>query len=143
MSSSQSSSRDHERDRMPADRDKDDSAVQATSGANALLGLWLMITPSIFDYQDRPALAISQGVVGLLLLASAGFRLGKPRTPPWLSWLNVALGLWLTMAPFLLLSSSTDEAAAHWNSGIAGAVVVALGAWSAVSTQRGHARRKH
>lgn len=141
MSPSPNTSRNHDPDRMSVDGDRHDTAVQATSGVNVVLGLWLMITPSILDYQDRTSLAISQGVIGLLLLGSAGFRLGKPRSAPWLNWVNVALGLWLIVAPFVLLTSSAGDAA-YWNSGITGAVVAALGVWSAVSTHRGHARRK-
>lgn len=141
MSPPPRSRRGHDHEGPPADGDRHDTAVQATSGVNAVLGLWLMITPSMFDYQGRAALAISQGVVGLLLLGSAGFRLAKPRSASWLSWLNVGLGLWLILAPFLLVNSGTDDAA-YWNSGITGAIVAALGLWSALSTRREHAQRR-
>lgn len=109
---------------------------------NAFLALWVMITPSVLDYQDRADLAITQGAVGFLLLGLAAYRLGKPRSPHWLSWANVALGLWLTVAPFLLLPSGTGDRAAYWNSGISGVLIALLGAASAVATRRGHATRR-
>jgi peptidoglycan/LPS O-acetylase OafA/YrhL len=128
---------------MPADRDHHDTATQATSGVKAYLGLWLLIAPWVLVYQDRRAIAATHVVAGLVLLALGAFRLGKPRTAPWLSWLNASLGLWLVLTPFVLLPSSSSTAPASWNSVIIGTVVAVLGASAAVSTHRGHTRRRH
>jgi peptidoglycan/LPS O-acetylase OafA/YrhL len=123
--------------------DRHDRAAQATSGVNAILGLWLLIAPWVLDYQDRRAVVVSHVVSGLLLLALGAFRLGKPRTAPWLSWLNAVLGLWLVAAPFVLLPSSSSTGPAYWNSISIGAVVAIVAVSAAVSTHRGHARRRH
>jgi hypothetical protein len=85
--------------RMPSGRDHHYTAPQATSGATACLGLWLLIAPGLLDYQGQQALAASHASVG---------------TGP-----------------------------AYWNSVIIGIVVIALGVSAAVSTHRGHARRRH
>lgn len=128
---------------MPSDRDHYGTATQATSGVNAYLGLWLVSAPWVLDYQDRQGFAVSHVVVGLLLLTLGAYRLGKPRSAPWLSWINAALGLWLVLAPFVLLPSSSSTGPVHWNSVIIGVNIAALGVSSAVSTMRGHARRRH
>jgi peptidoglycan/LPS O-acetylase OafA/YrhL len=129
--------------RTPSDRHRHDSAAQATSGVKAYLGLWLLIAPWVLDYQDRQDFAVSHVVAGLLLLALGAYRLGKPRSAHWLSWLNAVVGLWLVLAPFVLLPSSSSTGPAYWNSVIIGIVVAALGVSAAVSTHRGHARRRY
>jgi peptidoglycan/LPS O-acetylase OafA/YrhL len=129
--------------RMPADRDHHDTATQATSGVKAYLGLWLLIAPSVLDYQDQQGFVTSHVAAGLLLLALGAYRLGKPRSAPWLSWLNAAVGLWLVVTPFVLLPSSSSTGAASWISLIIGTVVAVLGVSAAVSTHRGHTRRRH
>jgi peptidoglycan/LPS O-acetylase OafA/YrhL len=128
--------------RMPADRDHHDTATQATSGVKAYLGLWLLIAPWVLHYQDRPAIAASHVVAGLLLLTLGSFRLGKPRTAPGLSWFNALVGLWLVLTAFVLLPSSSGTEPAFWNSLIMGTVVAVLGVSAAVSTQRGRVRRR-
>jgi hypothetical protein len=126
----------------PLDRDQHDGAAQTASGVNAYLGLWLLIAPWVLDYQDRQAIAVIHVVAGLLLLALGPFRLGKPRSAPWLSWFNAFLGLWLVLTPFVLLPSSSSTRPAFWNSVILGSVVAVLGVSAPVSTHRRHARRR-
>jgi hypothetical protein len=124
-----------------SDPDRHDRAAQVTSGVKAYLGLWLLIAPWVLHYQDRPAIAASHVVSGLLLITLGAFRLGKPRTAPWLSWFNAVLGLWLVFTPFVLLPSSSSTGPGSWNSVIIGTVVAVLGVSAAVSTHRGHSRR--
>jgi hypothetical protein len=127
--------------RASPDPDRHDRAAQATSGVNAVLGLWLLIAPWVLDYQDRTEVVVSHVVAGLLLLTLGAFRLGKPRTSPWLSWFNALLGLWLVITPFVVRPSASSTGSASWNSILIGAVVAVVAVAAAVSTHRGHARR--
>lgn len=49
----------------------------------------------------------------------------------WASWINVALGVWLILAPFVLAYATV---AARWNSLIVGILLVALSLWAVRTT---------
>lgn len=93
---------------------------------NVLLGLWLVISPWILQFQDsRLALAnavIIGGVIAVMSLAAVvNFH-------NWEEWLDMVIGAWLVISPWVL--GLTALTMATWNFVIIGALVIALSGWS-------------
>ena len=64
---------------------------------NAVLGIWLMAAPTVLHYDG--ALQVNDRIVGPLAAACAIVALW-PVTRP-VRWVNVALGMWLIIAPWV------------------------------------------
>jgi len=108
--------------------------IAGASGLNVLAGIWLIISPFVLNYMGADAMwnpIVFGAIVAVLALARAG---GAYRAE-WLSWINMAIGIWLFISAFWLAHSSQ----ASWNVGIMGVVVFILGAWSAAATNAGRA----
>lgn len=104
--------------------------VTPTTTANygtLVLGIWLIIAPFVLGYIDSAAIT-NDIVVGIVLAGVALVRLFSSFRPFWLNWVNIVLGLWLIVAPFVL---GYTLAASQWNDIVVGIAVVALGAWNA------------
>ncbi len=124
--------------------------VYVASGITLLAGLWLIIVPFFYGFaimgqnfigQTSNALATGIFVVfGFIIAVLAIVRLanayrlpGFQRSTMWLSWINVLIGLWLIIAPFVL--GYNGLTVALWNSIVVGVIVVAFGAWSALTAE--------
>jgi SPW repeat len=108
----------------PVARTADAGAAAAI--LNVIAGIWLIISPFVLGYTGGDATwnpIVFGAFVGILALART---VGGVRAV-WLSWLNMAIGVWLFSAAFWLADSSQ----ASWNVGILGVVVFVLGAWAA------------
>ena len=71
-------------------------------------------------------------VVGVVVLLLAWTRAANPDRYIGLSWVNLLLGIWLIISPFVLAYSTSPHAT--WNDVILGIVVGILAIWSAVAT---------
>ena len=92
--------------------------------ANVVLGVWLILSPAILGYAEAGTLAAPHSyAIGIAIAAFALAALY--RFYRWEEGVNLALGLWLIAAPFVLGFSHIDAAA--WNHVIVG-VLVALDA---------------
>jgi len=103
--------------------------IAGASGLNVLAGIWLIISPFVLNYWGADATwnpIVFGAIVGVLALTRAA---GAYRAE-WLSWINMAIGVWLFISAFWLAHSSQ----ASWNVGIMGIVVFVLGSWSAAAT---------
>ncbi len=66
----------------------------------AVLGLWLLVSPSVLEYGEITA-SQNAALVGFLLIAiefvvlSVAFR-------AWEEWISVVLGAWLVVSPWVL-----------------------------------------
>jgi SPW repeat len=107
-----------------------DARVRVLSGINALLGLWLIVTPWIIGAPHENA-AINGMTVGALTSIFALVRFGRKHTSI-LSWINLLLGAWLAMAPWVLGEPSGD--ARTWNYVIVGMLIAAMETYSLTST---------
>lgn len=67
--------------------------------ANIALGIWLLTTPAMFDYQEQ-VLAWSDAVSGALV-AVLGVLALYPRGDVWGRWGICCLGIWLWLAPLI------------------------------------------
>lgn len=103
------------------------SSAKMASGLNLLLGLWLIIAPFIFSYATAAA-SSNDLTIGVTIAILALIRVFKVSGTSWASWVNVALGVWLLVAPFVLRYA---DPAALWNDLIVGIAVICLGIWSA------------
>lgn len=107
------------------------SAAATAAALNVLAGIWLIISPFVLGYTGADATwnpIVFGAIAGVFALA----RLADARTV-WLSWLNMAIGVWLFISAFWLASSSQ----ASWNVGVLGVVVFVLGAIGSMPTAKG------
>jgi hypothetical protein len=116
-----------------------DYAAQArtASGINVLLGIWLIISPWMFDYGGRPAV-VNSVVVGALISLMAGYRLASLRNSAGLSVLNLVLALWTIAAPWVCGYAANVGGAA--DNVILGVMIAALAIWSGSATIAGERR---
>src|SRR5262245_25636567 len=100
---------------------------------NLFAGIWLCISPLVMAFTGRQQATWNTLLVGAGVVILAVIRLsGSARLQP-LSWLNVALGVWLIVSPAVLGYGSVPLP--RWNDVIVGIVVSLLGLWSALTPQ--------
>ncbi len=92
---------------------------------NMLLSIWLFISPWVMGYRHEVAAwdAYIFGIVCFLVAAFA-MRMAKP----WENLLNLLLGTWLVVSPFLLRFSGEDLIAI--NTVAVGVLFVVFAAWA-------------
>jgi len=100
--------------------------------AAALLGGWLMLAPSVLGTEGVSLLAVSDRLVGALVVTVALLALAEVARP--LRLLNVPTGAWLIVAPWLL---GGGLGAATWNDVAVGIALIAL------SLPRGTVRERY
>jgi hypothetical protein len=89
--------------------------------ASWMLGLWLLLSPwALFFDQETIALENALAVGALVIIAEI-VELSIFRG--WEEWINIALGAWLVLSPWVL---GITSAAARWNFVVVGALVGAL-----------------
>jgi len=84
-------------------------------------GIWLVLSPWAFFYDQETRAVENAVVVGALILVAEVVELSVFRD--WEEWINVAAGAWLVVSPWVLGIAS---AAARWNFVVVGILVVAL-----------------
>lgn len=110
--------------------------------AMLVLGAWLVVSPFWMDaYASVSSVAAWNAyVLGALVIAMSWAALVRPQR--WEEWLNLAAGIWLIIAPFLLGFFATESGAA-WNQIVVG-VLVGIDAISLLALRRrergGHVR---
>lgn len=87
--------------------------------ASAALGVWLMASPAVLDTSG--AAAASTQIAGALVVTFAVIAFGEVVRPVRL--INVAIGLWVAAAPWILAGSTS---ASRWLDVAVGAFVIAL-----------------
>jgi hypothetical protein len=85
------------------------------------LGIWLVLSPWILLFhQDSPATR-NAVVAGFLIIAAEAVTLSAFRL--WEEWINLVLGLWLVVSPWIL---GVTSSVARINFVIVGLLVAAL-----------------
>lgn len=102
---------------------------------NLVLAAFLFVSPWIFQYADQQAAwnAWISGLVVAVLAIAALVRFAE-----WEEWINIVLGVWIVLAPWVIGFSAV--AAATWSHVILGVLIAALAAWSAWSAHYGEKR---
>ncbi len=110
-----------------------DYAAEAriASGINMLLGIWLIVSPWVFDYSGRAAVVNSVNV-GALVALLAAFRLATLRRSASLSVINIILGVWTISSPWGCGYSANVGAVI--DNVLLGIAIVTLASWSASAT---------
>jgi len=92
-----------------------------------VLGIWFTFSPFVLGYPDPTGIAaINSHVFGAIVAVLATAALMRPRL--WEEWVNLALGLWLIAAPFVL-GFGADQVAAI-NHILLGMLVTADALWA-------------
>lgn len=92
---------------------------RGSSLVNVLLGVWIIISPFALGLHAPKAVwsnVVTGALVGILAIIRWGYG-----QPGW-SWLNLFLGIWLVISPFVLVLSGL----AMWNDVILGIIVAAF-----------------
>ena len=89
--------------------------------ASWAFGIWLCISPWGLQFDLEPVPTRNAVIVGFLIILAEVVTLSIFR--PWEEWINVALGAWLVISPWVLGIAST---AAKVNFVVIGLLVVAL-----------------
>src|SRR5262249_4669163 len=94
-------------------------SASGNSWVNIVLGIWVIISPFVLGI-PTPKGIWNNIVIGAMvgILAIIRWRMHQPG---W-SWLNLILGIWLVISPFVLFLSG----AAMWNNVILGIIVAAF-----------------
>jgi len=106
--------------------------------ASFTLGLWLAISPWLAVYAEHEAATVHAVIAGLVLALGSHFECVACDDMP-AEWFNLALGVWLVCAPFVIDFHSNVASA---NSIVVGAFVAALAA-SALSLDKRLGRLWH
>jgi hypothetical protein len=102
------------------------------------LGLWLAVSPWMAGYAEHESATANAVIVGLVLALASHFECVACNDGP-TEWLNLAAGVWLLCAPFML---EFGAPVASVNSIAVGAFVAFLAA-SALSLDRKLRHRVH
>lgn len=104
--------------------DEERVGISARSGngnswVNILLGIWVIVSP--FMLASHSSKAIWNNVIAGALVGILSIIRWSIHQRGW-SWLNLILGIWLVISPFVLFLSG----AAMWNNVILGIIIAAL-----------------
>ena len=96
-------------------------------GINAILGLWMIISPTIlgFAVAGTPATRTAW-ILGVAIVVFAGIAVYMPKA--WEEAINILLGLFLIISPWALRYS--DQPRPTTNAVIVGLLVTALAIWA-------------
>lgn len=109
--------------------------VRWASGLNIIAGLWLIISPFVLGFSSHTTVMWNAVVVGVIVAVLAAIRASGRYDQPWLSWINVLLGIWLFVSPWVLGRASITSVL--WNSVVLGVIVFVLAGWSILSSPEG------
>lgn len=110
-----------------------DRQVKAASGLSFLVGIWLIISPSVYGEPTVPGAAWNSIIVGIIIAIFAAIRFFAPRSAVGLSWINALLGIWMIISPWIY--GYTANTGFMWNSVIVGLIALVLAIWSAAATR--------
>jgi len=113
---------------------KHDSQITVTSGLDMIVGSWLFLSPGFVpSLRHSTAAIVSCMCVGVIVAVLAGFHMSKPVRVKWASWVNVVLGFWLIVSPFVLGFYGMNGGT--WTAVIVGLLVIFLAGWSSLAAR--------
>jgi hypothetical protein len=112
--------------------------ARAASGVNLVLGVWLIVSPWVFDHSGKSA-ALSSVTVGALIALLAAIRLASLHNSAGLCGINLLLAFWTAAAPWIY--EYAINTGALWNNIFVGILVAVLAVWSALATDAEQKRR--
>lgn len=107
--------------------------VQTASGLDVLAGIWLIISPFIVGYSAITGATVNDVILGIIIGILAAIRFFGAYEAAFISWINVILGIWVLISPWVLDYFSISTSALS-NNVVMGIIVIILAAWSALAT---------
>lgn len=105
----------------------DQQATRWQDWTNVVFGIWLFLSPFILGYSiEGGAAAWNHYILGIAVTVFAIIALYD--TQVWEEWINLILGAWLIISPFIL--GFTEQPAALWNSIILGILIGGDSLWA-------------
>ncbi|BEP15644.1 hypothetical protein acdb102_39550 [Acidothermaceae bacterium B102] len=115
--------------------------TRAGAAIEALVGVWLAVSPWVVGSGGSSVLRWNDVAVGGVLAALALARLVRPSLPRAPS-VSFGLGAWTIVAAFVLsFQNGSTGTAPLWNAIVCGAALTAAAAWSTTETERAALRR--
>jgi hypothetical protein len=109
----------------------DDNAIDRFQDwINLILGALLFLGPWLFRFADQPFAAWNSWIAGIVVAALSVAAL--IRFAEWEEWLNVAIGVWILVSPWVLGFAGIRPA--MWLSVILGVVIAVMAAWETWTT---------
>ena len=93
---------------------------------NAVLGVWLVLSPWALAYAGDAAPAANAVIVGIALIAAALGAIFVPRA--WEEWTEAVLGVWLIVSPWVL--GFSEQILAMRTAVATGIVIAVLALWT-------------
>lgn len=109
--------------------------VIGASGMNVVAGLWLMLSPWLLAYDSDDPIR-NDLLIGALVTTFALLRVTGGVRGAWLSWLNLALGLWVFLTG-VAFASSTVASLNEMVMGVLVALLAILSIGATDSARRG------
>jgi hypothetical protein len=107
-------------------------ASRPASLLNLLAGIWLIISSWVLGFSGVPVAVGNAVILGIAVLVLAAIRLGTTGTNG-ISWLNLILGIWLIISPFVL--GFSGAAGAMGNAVVLGILVGLFSLWAGLANQ--------
>jgi len=107
--------------------------IKTLSWLVVLVGAWEVLAPFVLGYTIASGALWDAIILGIGLIIFAGWAAlsNEISTIRGMNWINVILGAWLIIAPFII--GYTSFGAALWNDIIVGIVAVVLAGWAAIA----------
>lgn len=120
-----------------------DVSASIGGGLNFLAGLWLVLSPWALNYSHADDAVGNAVIVGAAVAVLALARAISPLQLKALGWVNLVLGIWLIVSPWVIRPEELgDTTPLIWNNVAVGIIVAALGASGALVT-RASTRGRH
>ena len=110
---------------------KSSGVVKAASGVVLLAGIWLFVSPWVYNAYTLQN-AWNSWIVGALMVVFAAIRLSGSLSMAGVSWVNCLLGIWTFASPWIY--AYTNHESRFVNSMVVGVIVFLLAIASATST---------
>jgi hypothetical protein len=111
--------------------------IQIASWLALLVGAWLVAVNFILWAPVEVLGPWNHGILGLVVILLAGYRLARPLVSGSMSWVIAVLGVWLVASPFLFGYALLPNIL--WGDIIGGLLLIISGAWGGAA---GGARRE-
>src|SRR5262249_7041950 len=117
--------------RQSEERGMTRKSEQWQDAVNVILGIWLFISPWVLGYSGAEAQAWNAWIVGVIVFVLSIASLAQFQK--WEEWINVLLGIWLILSPWILQFSTASRETT--NAVIVGIIVGLLALSSALGRQ--------
>ncbi len=108
--------------------------IKIASAINAVIGLWLIVSPFVLGYARVTSVMIDTVIVGVIVLVIETLRVMRPRQAATLSWATALLGLWLIVSLWFLGLARIKIDPFEWSFSISAIMLFVGGAFSASYT---------